>query len=215
MIIYKITNKINNKIYIGQTTESLNKRWKRHISEYHIRNMYISRAISKYGVDKFQIEEICQCFSIDELNEKEIFYINAYNSLSPNGYNLKIGGKNSRLSEETKRKISNSHKKRWEDGQRISEETRYKLSESHKGWIPSEETKEKWRRCFSGKKPSEKTRLGAIKHHQKTYTMKNPFGEIVTFTNMKEFCKENELCNSKLCLVASGKRRNHKGWTLP
>jgi hypothetical protein len=114
------------------------------------------------------------------------------------------------MSESTKKKISEKNK-----GRKASDETRKKLSESHKGWIPSDETREKWRKAFSGKKPSEKTRIGAILHHQKTYTMKSPDGEIITFTNMKEFCKENDLCNSKLCEVASGKRKTHKGWTLP
>jgi group I intron endonuclease len=214
MIIYKITNLINNKVYIGQTTESLQKRWKRHTSEYHEKNMYISRTISKYGEKNFIIEKICECYSLQELNEKEIFYINEYDSLSPNGYNLVVGGNNSKMSDETKLKISNSHKKRYLDGKVISEETRKKLSESHKGWIPSEETRQKWRDAFSGKKPSEKTRIGAISHHQKTYTFESPDGEIITFTNMKDFCKKNNLCNSKLCLVASGKRNHHKGWKL-
>lgn len=114
------------------------------------------------------------------------------------------------MSESTKKKISEKNK-----GRKASDETRKKLSESHKGWIPSEETREKWRKAFSGKKPSDKTRIGAISHHQKTYTLKSPQNEIVTFTNMKEFCKQNGLCNSKLCNVASGKRKTHKGWTLP
>lgn len=215
MLIYKITNTLNGKVYIGQTTESLQKRWSRHTSRYHKKNMYISRAINKYGKENFTIEIIHVCNSIDELNEREIFYINEYNSLSPNGYNLVVGGNNSKMSEDVKLKISNSHKKMWSNGRQISDETRKKLSESHKGWIPSEETRDKWRKAFSGKKPSEKTRIGAILHNQKTFTLKSPDGDIITFTNMKKFCEENGLSNSKLCLVASGKRSSHKGWTLP
>jgi group I intron endonuclease len=212
MVIYKITNLINNKIYIGQTTQDIEKRWQRHnwACTKNRNAMAITNALIKYGSANFSIEKIDDAKNIDELNKKEEFYIKEYNSLSPNGYNLSKGGDNKKMSEETKKKISEKNK-----GRKASEETIKKLSDSHKGWIPSEETREKWRKAFSGKKPSENTRIGSILHHQKTYTMKSPSGEIITFTNMKEFCKENGLCNSKLCLVSSGKRKKHKGWTLP
>lgn len=211
MIIYKITNVINGKIYVGQTVESLKKRWNRHTWICTIKRnaMAITNSIMKYGKENFIIEEIDKAENIEELNEKEIYYINLYNSISPNGYNLDTGGKNRRLSEETKNKISKSNK-----GRKISEETRKKLSESHKGIKLSKETREKMSMVNKGKKPSENTIKGSIDHNQKTYTMINPYGELVTFTNMKLFCKKNNLSNSKLCLVASGKRRSHKGWTI-
>lgn len=210
MIIYKITNSINDKVYIGQTVESLKKRWNRHTWVCTIKRnaMAITNAIVKYGKENFIIEEIDKADDIEELNEKEIYYINLYKSISPNGYNLTTGGGNRRLSEETKRKISESNK-----GRTISEETRKKLSDSHKGVKLSEETRLKMSISNKGKKPSENTIKGSIEYNQKTYTMINPSGDIVTFTNMKLFCLENNLCNSKLCLVASGKRRSHKGWT--
>jgi group I intron endonuclease len=211
MIIYKITNSINDKVYIGQTVESLKKRWNRHTWGCTIKRnaMAITNAIVKYGKENFIIEEIDKADDIEELNEKEIYYINLYKSMSPNGYNLTTGGNNKRLSEETKRKISESNK-----GRKASEETIRKLSESHKGIKMSEESRNKLSMTNKGKKPSENTIKGSIEHNQKTYTMISPNGEIVTFTNMKLFCLENNLSNSKLCLVASGKRRSHKGWTI-
>ena len=66
-----------------------------------------------------------------------------------------------------------------------------------------------------GKKPSENTINASIKSSQKEYTLLNPEGEIINFINMAKFCRENNLSNAKLCLVASGKRKSHKGWTLP
>jgi len=217
MIIYKITNLINNKVYIGQTIGTLEKRWKRHTWECtRKRNaMAITNAIIKYGMDNFTIEEIYKASTMEELNDKEIYYISILNTISPNGYNIDNGGGNKSRSDETRAKISLAHKNRWDKGERISEETRKKLSESHKGYVPSEETKKKLREFFKGKKPSENTRRGSIEYNQKTYTLLNPNGELVTFTNMKNFCKENNLSNSKLCLVASGKRRSHRGWTIP
>jgi group I intron endonuclease len=211
MIIYKITNSVNDKVYIGQTVESLKKRWNRHTWVCTIKRnaMAITNAIVKYGKENFSIEEIDKADDIEELNEKEIYYINLYKSISPNGYNLTTGGNNKRLSEETKRKISESNK-----GRKVSEETIKRLSESHKGIKMSEESRNKLSMTNKGKKPSENTIKGSIEHNQKTYTMISPNGEVVTFTNMKLFCLEKGLSNSKLCLVASGKRRTHKGWTV-
>lgn len=212
MIIYKITNLINSKVYIGQTIQSLERRWSRHNWKCTKgRNaMAITNALIKYGSENFTIEKIDEASNIEELNFKEEFYIEKYDSISPNGYNLRSGGGNKKTSDETKKKMSEANK-----GRKISEETRKKLSDSHKGWVPSEETRNKWRKAFSGKKPSEKATMALILSIQKTYTLKSPSGEIVTFTNMSKFCKKNGLSNSKLCMVASGKQNSHKGWTLP
>lgn len=209
MFIYKITNLINGKIYIGQTTTTLEKRWKRHTWTCTQKNprMAITHAINKYGKENFTIELIYTASSISELNEKEIFYIKLFDSLSPNGYNLSIGGMNRVHSEETRKKISESNK-----GRIVSDETRRKSSESHKGFKVTEETKEKLRIANTGKKVSEKTRLLCSEKLAKTYTLVSPTGELVTFTNMTKFCKENNLSKSKLCLVAQGKRNHHQGW---
>jgi group I intron endonuclease len=78
MIIYKITNNINNKVYIGQTIESIKKRWQRHTWRCTIeRNkMAITNAIIKYGKENFIIEQIDIANSIEELNEKFNIYLN-------------------------------------------------------------------------------------------------------------------------------------------
>lgn len=106
MIIYKIINLINGKIYIGQTIESLDKRWRRHCSKYNLKNMAISRAIKKYGKENFTIEKICECSNQDELNASEKYYIILFNSRTPNGYNILEGGNGGAMLEETKSKIS-------------------------------------------------------------------------------------------------------------
>lgn len=93
--IYKITNKINNKIYIGETTTTLAKRWRDHIresfNEGHGYNYPIHMAIRKYGLEYFNFEEIEQCE--DEVRfAREHYYIMFYNSLTPNGYNILVCG---------------------------------------------------------------------------------------------------------------------------
>lgn len=91
--IYLITNKINNKKYVGKTTQSIEKRWQEHISDSkkekcEIRPLY--RAIRKYGIENFTIKEIEKC-NTDNLSEKEKYWIQYYNTYE-DGYNATLGG---------------------------------------------------------------------------------------------------------------------------
>ena len=93
--IYKIVNKINNKIYIGQVyNKSIYNRFNRHCVEAKSNSKsYIDRAINKYGKDNFSIELVEQCYSKQELDEKEKYWIKYYNSTNSTiGYNLTYGG---------------------------------------------------------------------------------------------------------------------------
>lgn len=87
-LVYKITNTINNKIYIGQTTETIEKRFKRHCGYQLNDNTYLHRAMKKYGIENFIIEKIDCATNQEELNEKEFYWIHYYNS-DVDGYNLK------------------------------------------------------------------------------------------------------------------------------
>lgn len=82
--IYKITNKINGKVYIGQSIH-IERRWKEHCRQST--NSVISDAIKQYGKENFIFEVIEEC-NQEELNEKEEYYIQLYNSIVPNGYNV-------------------------------------------------------------------------------------------------------------------------------
>lgn len=94
--IYLITNDVNLKVYVGQTIQTLNKRFNGHCcyskSDRSI-NMYIKRAIHKYGRDKFHIQLIEEC-PVNILDEREKYWINFYNSYNT-GYNLTLGGQDS------------------------------------------------------------------------------------------------------------------------
>lgn len=110
MIIYKATNIINNKVYIGQTIHTLNVRKAQHerSHEYGYKTAF-SNAIRKYGKENFIWEVIYETNSIEDLNEKESYYIKYYKSLvTENGYNLKGGGGNDFLTQEVKNKIGES-----------------------------------------------------------------------------------------------------------
>jgi group I intron endonuclease len=107
--IYLITNLINGRQYVGQTVQSdINSRWKQHksVSPNSV-GKYLLDAYRKYGIDNFKFQIICICFDSD-IDELEKFYISKFNTLAPNGYNLKSGGKHRYLSKEERDKISKS-----------------------------------------------------------------------------------------------------------
>lgn len=86
--IYKVTNKVNNKSYIGQTRYSVEFRWRQH--QHKKDNTYFHNALHKYGIENFTVEVLEEC-DFKDLNDREIYYIAKFNTFS-NGYNLTIGG---------------------------------------------------------------------------------------------------------------------------
>lgn len=120
MHVYKLTNKINNKIYIGKSNNP-EARFKRHIKAasnvpfiLHKDTLYIHRAINYHGVNNFALEVIENCTSDKEAFEREIFWIKHYGSNIKNkGYNLNEGGLGGGApNDEVKTKISNTLKGR-------------------------------------------------------------------------------------------------------
>lgn len=90
--IYKITNDINDKIYIGKTTQTIQERFRTHIkdSKRGYKNRPLYNAINKYGIEHFSIEEIEECPE-DILNDREKYWIEYYGSYKY-GYNGTLGG---------------------------------------------------------------------------------------------------------------------------
>ena len=169
MVIYKATNNITGKSYIGYSIRGLEKRKPEHkILSCGESAFYFHRAIKKYGWDNFSwvlLESNITDFEV--LKELEIYWIEEYDTFY-NGYNLTKGGngifgyhhteetrrklsevkkgkKRGPVSEEAKKKMSEALKGKipWSKGKTLSEETRRKMSESRKGIVFSEETKKK------------------------------------------------------------------------
>ena len=93
--IYIIRNKINDKVYIGQTKLSINERFKSHIYNSKGKNLLkrpLYSAFKKYGIDNFYIELI-ECCDSKIADEREIYWIKHFNSYKENGYNATMGGK--------------------------------------------------------------------------------------------------------------------------
>lgn len=131
--VYKITNKVNGKIYIGITNQGSGVRYYKHW--YDARKgdpCPIHKAMAKYGKENFILEIIDFANTYEELKEKEKFYIKKFNSTDRStGYNLTEGGDGTfgRLhSEETKNKIRQKAL-----GRKASEETKKRMSETRTG----------------------------------------------------------------------------------
>jgi group I intron endonuclease len=127
MFVYKITNEVNGKSYIGRTARSLKARFLEHCSASS-QCLLLHRAIVKYGRDNFSIIALGEARDSDELNRLEQSFIIEYGTLAPNGYNLTTGGDAPQHSAETKAKMSRSHK-----GKVFTDEHRENLSRTHRG----------------------------------------------------------------------------------
>jgi len=128
--IYKIINLINNKIYIGQRSSKILHELD---TKYMGSGKIIKRAINKHGIENFIKEIIEICESKEQLNEREIYWIEFYQSRNPEiGYNLTKGGGGVNglvCSDETRLKLSLASKGRpvWITGKHHSEETKIKI----------------------------------------------------------------------------------------
>jgi group I intron endonuclease len=125
--VYLVTNTINNMKYVGQSKcDDIETRWASHRKMLKDSiGRYLLSAYNKYGIKKFKFQIICICFDecCDELEE---FYIKKFNTLVPNGYNLKSGGKSSKHSAETKQLIAKKLRERVTDEIRLEMRERMK-----------------------------------------------------------------------------------------
>jgi group I intron endonuclease len=170
--IYIIKSNATDKVYVGQTWYNLEKRFTAHkaraVRAAKDGSIKLINSMRKYGIDTFYIEKLEECFTQEKADELEDFYILQYNSII-NGLNLKRGGAIGKYSEESKKKMSDSHKgnnnrlgkkatsdtkikmskahkgkpRPWRQGKTFSEEAKENMSEAHKGLRLSDETKRK------------------------------------------------------------------------
>ena len=182
--IYKITNTLNGKSYIGQTIHDAEKtRIRDHLAGNG--SQLVKQAIEKYGQNAFTFEILHDGIIPEFLDDLERDAIEKFNTLSPQGYNLTAGGEGGSRSAETRRKMSEARKgkkrapfseehrrniseaKKGKKRDSFSEEHRRNISEAKKGkkrknrknrGSPSEETRRKMSEAKKGKKLSEETR---------------------------------------------------------
>lgn len=153
--IYEVVNTANGKVYIGQTVNDIQVRFKQHVKDAERGCKFkLHNAIRKYGSEAFTIELLTTADNQDELNRLEQTYIDGLGGMTSRGYNLRSGGSNGKHSEESKRKMSEIAKGKvkspdhvekiaaakrgqssWNKGKTFSDESKAKMSASMKGRV--------------------------------------------------------------------------------
>lgn len=235
MIIYKITNKINNKIYVGKQVNI------RKNNNYLGSGKLIKLSVKKYGKENFQKDILQECQTNDELNIFEKIWIERLNSLIPNGYNISTGGdggdtisnnpnKESIMEKQTNTKKVNGVKGSM-FGKNQSEETKLLISKKIKELYADGKIKRNRMTADGKRRISEfmklncptKTPDGRIKNSINNTGIKNPNSHIYEFIspnntkfevngNIKKFCLEHELSYKKIIKVHKGIIDNVNGW---
>jgi group I intron endonuclease len=203
--IYKITNTINNKAYIGITIKTPEERWKGHLKAIKSGKgcPLLRSAVNKHGTDKFKIDTLIICFD-DDLYRFEKDYIKKYNTLAPNGYNAHEGGEcggnftGKTHSQETREKIGKvSHKIQTE----MTEEERAIQSKRISDGLKKSE---KWKKAIEEGRVVWKTEIcgkGAIKGVKK--------GPLSQETKDKISKSVKEYFNSTNRVVNNNRKINH------
>lgn len=161
MIVYKITNKANGKVYIGQSVQESTRRISNH--KYYLRlgthfNDHLQRAWNKYGSAQFEFTNIDTAETIEQLNDKEQYWIAFYQSAAPEfGYNKDLGGGNGRMTDASKEKLSQRMLgNQYTKGRKLSEEHRKAFlaagAENNKNRVYTESTRKKIGDHFRGDK---------------------------------------------------------------
>lgn len=236
-VIYKITNLINNKIYIGQTIQKIKERYhKLDLTNPTVSGNALYNAALKYGNNNFLLEVIYESNKqteteiIKDLNEKEEFYIK--NTKSKNtSYNISWGGNNKYKTEEEKNKISNTHSLLKSKlyclispkGDKVEVFNLSKFCKENKldyrgtydvcnGKSYSHKGWRLWKSdlgAYSKKESVERNMLGSVK----TYHLKKD--DIVTkVTNLSKFSKDNILCYSNMKALVQNRIKSYRGWTV-
>lgn len=150
--IYFVEHRDTGRVYVGQTTRQLSQRWNEHQKSSYCNLLY--RAIKKYGKDRFDIYPVDYADNQNDLNAKEVFYINLLNSsIREFGFNLRAGGSHGKHSDESKQKMSVSVRKAYENP-----EFKAKLSAAKIGVKHTPERVANVVAALTGKKASDKAK---------------------------------------------------------
>jgi group I intron endonuclease len=233
--VYKHTNKINGKCYIGITSQPIHKRWKNGLG--YIRSSIFYNAILKYGWNGFEHEILYSNMDELEAKEKEVELIEKYKSFDRDfGYNRTLGGELNIPTEETKKKMSESQKgdknhfynkkhtkealKKISDsssgknnpnyGKTLSIETRRKISNSLTGKIIPEETKSKMRN--SQKNRTKESRVSQADKISIAIVQLTTELEFIKKWNSSAEAQRNGFNASSIIKCCKNKRKTHCGY---
>jgi group I intron endonuclease len=189
--IYKITNP-KGKIYIGQSI-NIEKRWKAHFNKHSKKTILIHNSIKKYGPENHKFEIIEECI-LEQLNEREVYWVSYHNAIHPYGLVLKVGSSNNSLiSDITKLKMSKAH-----TGKKDSEETKLKKSKAAKGKTKTDI----WRNNISKSHPTKKP--------VEQYDLKN--NKINEFISINEASRNTNIRVSDISACCNNKQKTAFGY---
>lgn len=210
-IIYKATNKVNGKSYIGQTTKPLSIRKSIHLScaRNKLDNIYFHNAIRKYGEKAFNWKSLMTAFSQEELNALENQTIKKYDSINK-GYNVIEGGNINPV-------LYGEDNPRY--GVKLPYTVRKKIKEAQigeNGYWYRKEFSENHRRNISkalkGKKKSKRHAENISKAFGAYWLVEYPNGDYKIIKSLAKFCRENGLGHGHMVAVSLNKRNHHKGY---
>lgn len=236
-VIYKITNLTNQKVYIGQTIQNIPERYPGlQLTNSRCCGTAIHNAAKKYGNHNFHVEIIYQSpyqnkdQILQDLNEKEQFYIQQYQS-HIFGYNIALGGNNREKSQEEKNRISETHSKLKStlsffcspSGEKVKVVNLSKFCKenkldyraihhvksnkkySYQGW-------RLWKEGMSAYTPEESKQqniLGSVKSYTLYFN-----GMPQQITNLKAFCSHENLNYSNMKALTQKRLKSYRGWTV-
>lgn len=217
--IYKATNIINGKCYIGFTSNFHNrlldhrKNFRNKNSKKYYNKFYC--AIRKYGWDNFQWEFLYQSKDKDHcLSEMETYFIKEYNSFAlvenSNGYNLTLGGEGTPGIVKSER--SKKHHSEKMKGRKFTEEHKSNISNSLKGKKRTPEHCKNLSESQKGDKNWQTKRMGELHPKSKKYIGVSPTGEVFSIFGMREFCRKNNMNSGNAIQCARGKKKSYKNW---
>jgi len=209
-MIYKVTNLINNKCYIGQTIQRLKVRKRRHINDtLKESNLKFHRALRKYGLNNFKWEIINEENDRDKLNDLEKYYIKFFDCKN-NGYNSTDGGDSSNIKETFWNKATKKQRKQHS----------INISKAKKGKSQTEDyKKQKSKQWFEYWNDENNRKERSIKYSGKgnsnsKYYYKIYKDDVLIFNtyNLREFCNLNNfpLSYVKSCIREDGIYKNYK-----
>lgn len=191
--VYKITNSINGKAYIGITRQGPSRRWIEHVSRFKLgeRDHKLYEAIRKHGLENFKMTVLCTACDSESLKQMEVYFISKFNTFK-RGYNMTCGG--DFVSEESIEKIRSKmigRKVTWYN----------KILESRKS-NPNRRSCSEW------------AKRGSDHSKSSRYLVRTPSGNELIIDGLRQFCRENGLDHKTLLDVLKKKQNHHKGYVL-
>jgi group I intron endonuclease len=216
--IYKITNLVNNKCYIGSSATNLKQRWRAHKASLNANkhwNILLQRSWNKYGADQFRFEVLEECLPEDCITREQWYLDNVLNRTIDFNISFTAGSpRGVKRSEETKRKLSLINKGR--PGYAHTLESKLKISKAHKGRKMSDTQKLQLSQLFTGRQLSQAHKSAIAKGNSKDWIQrkqegyshcKRLFDHNNNSYNLTQLVKLFNIVTNKIC-----RDRIRRGW---